>query len=195
MKGKCTASILTAIVMAGCIGGEPEPRPPAAKQPAAKTAVNTPTKETPKDDNLITSPAPVTPTETRTAPDQPKTPTPRPTAVPPRSEDDQWATQADLDGLRQKAAVGMGSKGRGYGGDIITYPVATYFRVRERIGLDQIKHAMQLYKAMHNHYPRTQEEFRKEIIKPRAIRLPTLPGGRKFYYDPEKGELGVVQPR
>ena len=108
MKSKCTALILAAIVIAGCIGGEPEPRPPEAKKSAStaaagpKAAANTPTKETPKDANPTSSPAPAAPTATRTTPSEPKAAAPLPTAVQAPSEDDPWATPADLAGIQTR---------------------------------------------------------------------------------------------
>jgi len=98
-------------------------------------------------------------------------------------------------GIREKAGVGMGRQGKGYGKDVVTYPLAAYFRMRERIFVDQVKHSMELYKATNGHYPRTQEEFRKEIIKASAMRMAVLPPGHKYYYDAASGELMVVQPQ
>jgi len=196
--------ILTAIVVAGCTGGEPEPLPPEMQQAAAPTAATAPAQPQPSAPSAQDQPATATPPAAETPLAQPAAPpvaaTPQPAAMAQpisrqSEEDEQWATQAEQDGVRKKAGVGMGQQGHGYGHDPITYPLAAYFRIRERIGIDQIKHAVDLYKALHGHYPRTQDEFRKEIIKASAIRLPTLPAGEKYLYDPDKGELMVLRMR
>jgi hypothetical protein len=95
----------------------------------------------------------------------------------------------------QPAQVGVGVKGQGYGGGLITTPVSTYFRAQERIEFARIKHDLDLYKAANdNKGPRTHEEFMEKIIKPAAIRLPTLPPGERFVYMPDKEELMVEHP-
>lgn len=196
--------VTSLFVLAGC-GGEPEPLPPETQQAAvpAPSSIETTTQTPPPaaaptaNQTPPTTPVATTPAETPTA--QPATSPPGPAAAAPPSHrpgaDDQWATEADVTAVRQKAGVGMGAQGHGYGNDPLTYPLASYFRVRERIGVDQIKHAMDLYKATNGHFPRTQDEFRKEIIKANAIRLPVLPDGDKFFYDPDQGQLMVIPAR
>ncbi len=96
------------------------------------------------------------------------------------------------------AAPGVGVAGKGYGnGDagFITTPISAYFNVREQLTFDQIAKAMQLYRAIHYGFPKTQEEFDKEIIKANSITLPELPKGHRYQYDPKTGELTVVQPK
>ena len=63
--------------------------------------------------------------------------------------------------------------------------------------LGQIDHNLQLYKAQDSQGrgPRTQQEFFEKIIKDGGIRLPTLPPGQRYVYDPVKEELLVEQPR
>ncbi|NLE37907.1 MAG: hypothetical protein GX621_07770 [Pirellulaceae bacterium] len=211
--------VCLALVVAGCLEAPPEPRPvepqPAAGTPAAGTpAARTPAAETPPAVPVPVEPPIVDPQEPASpdpepsseaaaetanpwrpaVPVQPAAPVTQPPTTQSRP-DDQWATDVDLGGTREDTAPGMGQKGRGYGDDIVTYPLATYFRIRERIGLDQIAKAMQLYQATNGYYPRTQDEFRNEIIKPNSITLPVLPQGHKFYYDPDKHELVVIKPR
>jgi hypothetical protein len=173
---------------------KPAKKRPVAHAPAVKPHPDVPEPPAPmpkpslrEKKNATTGPS----VEPRRRVEKPK----RAHITPRRSrDDDQWATEADLQGIREKAGPGMGKKGHGYGNDIVTYPVATYFRVRERIGIELIKKNMQLYQATRGHYPRTQDEFRKEIIKKNHITLPVLPDGHKFYYDPDKHELFVVKP-
>ena len=98
--------------------------------------------------------------------------------------------------VREKARRGMGKKGQGYGGGIITQPIATYFHTRDRIAFSvQIPHSMKLYKAMNGRYPKDLDEFMDKIIKPAGIDLPELPDGHRYVYDPKKGELLVERPR
>ena len=97
--------------------------------------------------------------------------------------------------VREKARRGMGKKGQGYGGGIITQPISTYFQTRDRIALQQITHSMKIYKAMNERYPKDLDEFMDKIIKPAGIDLPTLPDGHRYVYDPKKGELLVERPK
>ncbi len=204
MKGIYFLLIATAVVLSGCEPSAPKPKP-VESNPAEVTPTVTPAAETPK--APVASPSPAilpTPTPEPTLPTEvtPKQPVaqvaqpPAPVVQPSTRQsrdDDQWATDADLGGTRQTAEPGMGKKGRGYGGDTVTYPIAAYFKVRERIALDHMKKAMQLYQALNGHYPRTQDEFRKQIIKANRITLAVLPDGHKYYYDPDKHELMVIK--
>jgi hypothetical protein len=95
---------------------------------------------------------------------------------------------------REKAAVGMGEKGRGYGSDMITMPVKAMWTAKEKIVLDQMHHALDLYKASQGHAPKTQQEFMDRIIKENHLQLPTLPAGHRYVYDPDTEELMVERP-
>lgn len=94
-----------------------------------------------------------------------------------------------------KAEVGVGRQGHGYGGDIITEPVRVYFRAKEQITFNNLTHAMRLYEAMNDHAPRSHEEFMTGVIKYNQIRLPELPEGHEYVYDPDLKELMVRRPR
>jgi len=95
-------------------------------------------------------------------------------------------------GEQEVAKVGVGKKGRGYGGGPITEPASQYWKVKERIAFDvQILSAMKLYKATNGNAPKTHEEFMDKIIKPNQIKLPQLPAGRKYVYDPKTEKLMV----
>jgi hypothetical protein len=97
----------------------------------------------------------------------------------------------------EKAAVGVGAKGRDYGGaGFVTTPIATLFTVEQRIAFDvQIPNAMKIYKAAHdNKGPKTQEEFMDVIIKENAVQLPDLPAGDVYWYDVKAEELMVRHP-
>jgi hypothetical protein len=117
------------------------------------------------------------PAPTTAAPVQPATPS------PPASE-------------RVAAGVGVGKKGRGYGGGIVTEPVHQYFTAKERLAFEvQVPKAMQLYKAEHdNKGPATHEAFMKNIIEANSIPLPELPAGHRYQYDPKSETLMVERP-
>jgi hypothetical protein len=93
-----------------------------------------------------------------------------------------------------KAEPGVGKKGRGYGAGMVTTPIAAYFSVRERLAFDQVAHAMDLYKATNEHGPKSHEEFMEKIIKENGIKLPQLPAGERYLYDPKTEQLMVERP-
>jgi hypothetical protein len=93
-----------------------------------------------------------------------------------------------------KAEPGVGKKGRGYGAGMITTPVAAYFSIRERLAFAQVDENMKLYKATNDHAPRSHEEFMEKIIKENGIKLPQLPAGERYLYDPKTEELMVERP-
>lgn len=100
----------------------------------------------------------------------------------------------------QKADVGVGKQGRGYDQSPvvapITVPVATYFASKEMIVFRvQIPDAMRLYKATNGSAPKTHEEFMQQIIQANNIRLPDLPPGDRYVYDPAREELMVERRR
>ncbi len=94
------------------------------------------------------------------------------------------------------AQVGVGAQGKNYGsGDagLVTTPISAYFSAKEMIAFNiEIPRAMNTFKAFNNRLPSSQAEFDKEIIEPANIKLPELPAGKKYMYDPVKGELMVV---
>jgi hypothetical protein len=110
---------------------------------------------------------------------------PQPTAAPP----------AHPGMVAEAAHVGMGEKGRGYGNGYIAVVAASYWSTRERLGLMQIQHDMDLFKANNDGKgPKTHEEFMEKIIKDGAIKLPELPAGQKYQYDPSTETLMVLKP-
>ena len=97
--------------------------------------------------------------------------------------------------VREKAAVGMGEKGRGYGGDMVTMPLKTIWTVKEMLVLDQIRQDLNLYKTAEGHTPKSNEEFMEKIIKKYNVKLPDLPPGHKYEYDPVTDELTILRPK
>jgi len=98
--------------------------------------------------------------------------------------------------VREEAAIGAGKKGHDYEPGIVTTPVKAYFTAKEEIAFNiQIPYAMQLYKALNDTTPKTQEEFMDKIVKENAIELPELPEGHHYVYDPDTAQLMVEHPR
>ncbi len=94
----------------------------------------------------------------------------------------------------EKAQPGVGVQGRGYGGGLITTPVATYFHARERIAFLMVDKAMNDFKALNERLPKDQAEFDK-LMKEYGVRLPRLNPEERYVYDPQKGELLVEHPQ
>jgi hypothetical protein len=94
---------------------------------------------------------------------------------------------------REEAKFGVGKRGHDYQPGILTTPVSTYFTIGERVTFDiQIPQALNLYKAQHdNQGPKTHEEFMEKIIKANQIKLPQLPSGARYLYDPKTERLMV----
>ncbi|HVX11750.1 MAG TPA: hypothetical protein VHC22_11260 [Pirellulales bacterium] len=96
--------------------------------------------------------------------------------------------------VTEKAQAGATGKGN-YGPGVVTTPISVYFQAQERLIFDTVTHVMQIYEADHGHKPKTEEAFMKEIIEANQIRLPQLPPGSKYKYDPQSGELLVERPQ
>ncbi|NMC19425.1 MAG: hypothetical protein GYA33_03295 [Thermogutta sp.] len=94
------------------------------------------------------------------------------------------------------AQVGVGQKGRTLSQPgFLTTPVYAYFRSQEMVAFRiQVPHAMQLFKATNGRAPQSHEEFWREIIEANGIKLPQLPPGHRYVYDPAREELMVEQP-
>jgi hypothetical protein len=89
----------------------------------------------------------------------------------------------------------VGTKGKDYGGGIITEPIRQRFRLEDRIILLQVQNAMNLYNAEHGKYPASHEEFMKNIVQANGIKLPPLPPGQQYIYDVESHTLMVERPK
>jgi hypothetical protein len=67
-----------------------------------------------------------------------------------------------------------------------------YTSILGQASISQITQAVEFYRANNDgQYPKTQEEFMENVIKPNNIRLPVLPRNRKYVYDVDKHELGI----
>jgi hypothetical protein len=153
-------------LLAGCSNYKPAPVTRPTKEPAVET-----------------TPAPASASAPATA----KTPEPAPKAPEPAAK--------PAETVQKKAEAGVGAKGRGYGTGPVATPVASYFNMKERIAFDiQIPEAMKLFKATEGRAPKSHEEFMQAIIKANNIKLPDLPEGHRYVYDPKKEQLMVEQP-
>lgn len=95
------------------------------------------------------------------------------------------------------ATAGAGRQGQGYGGGVITEPIRQRFLIEQKLVFDvQIQQAMNLYKAQspQGRGPATHEEFMQKIIKANQIKLPELPVGERYLYDPAAEQLMVERP-
>lgn len=96
--------------------------------------------------------------------------------------------------VTEKAQAGVSGRGN-YEPGLITTPVSAYFQVQEQLAFQQVTHAMKLYEAANGEKPKTEDEFMTKIIKANSIKLPPLPEGSKYKYDPKSGELLVEHPQ
>lgn len=106
------------------------------------------------------------------------------------------ATPPQPNKVQEKAQAGVTGKGDYGGPGIVTTPISTYFQAKERIIFEiQIPGAMNFYVAEKGYKPKTQEDFMRDIIQANMIRLPELPAGHKYVYNPQQGELMVEHPQ
>ncbi len=200
-----TAAVLTLIAWTGC--GEYDPLEPQARSaPPESTGVmiDDPFAAPP----VKPKPKPKPPAEPAKAAEGPKAgepssstsaPSPRATAAArsqasPKVGPASPAVRAPSSSgtaIRDKAAVGMGKKGH-YGNGYLGTVLSTQWRVQEKVIFEiQIPDAMNKFRAIHDRYPKDHEEFKREILDPANIKLPELPEGQSYVYDPDKGELQV----
>jgi hypothetical protein len=149
-----------------------------------------------------TVPPTATPTIPPTEP-QPDVPAPSP---PPSETDSAPAFQSSLPDPPAtpddtvKAGVGVGQAGRSLDNldavqDTIAYPAKAYFAIREKVKFEvEIPGAYKLYRAT-DEPPLTFAEFKEKVLDPNNIKLPNLPPGHSYEWDPEKEELLVRQPK
>lgn len=103
-------------------------------------------------------------------------PTKPPTGIPPSSTSSPKADRGDDSGVAR----------------VIVEPAKTLFAFRDSATLKiQIPKAMQLFQASQNRLPQSHDEFMTQIIRANNLRLPELPPGQRYVYDPRRGELMV----
>lgn len=111
----------------------------------------------------------------------------RPAARPAANSPDETKTPA---GRREVAKAGVGKKGRDYK---ILKPIGVLFRTKHKLTFISIENDLKIYQALHNRFPKSWDEFEKEIIHNKYT-LPELPEGDKYVFDSEKGQLMVEHP-
>lgn len=100
-------------------------------------------------------------------------------------------------GERVVAEAGVGKQGQSLNdergiGAMIVQPARSLFAVKQRAVFEiQIPSAVNLFTATEGRKPNSHDEFMSKIIKANQIRLPELPAGQTYVYDPEIGELMV----
>ena len=77
--------------------------------------------------------------------------------------------------------------------DPVLYAMQAYGPMLEQISTMYIDHAIDLFHATEDRYPKDYNEFMTRIIKENQIKLPVLPGGAKYAYDVEKHKLRIVK--
>jgi hypothetical protein len=58
----------------------------------------------------------------------------------------------------------------------------------------KVPYAVKLYQAEHGHFPKTPEDFMRDIIEAQNVELPELPAGHRYVYDPQTGDLEIERP-
>jgi hypothetical protein len=77
--------------------------------------------------------------------------------------------------------------------DPVTGPLAAYGPALERTFKPMIKHHVEAFRAIEGRYPKDYNEFMEKIIKENSIKLPVLPGSKRWVYDDKAHELKVVE--
>jgi hypothetical protein len=156
--------------------------------------------------DLTSAPAPAAPETTEPQPadsQQAATPTESeaaPAAPPPNTTAAEDAVtvgtpSGDPNVETVAAKRGVGKTGRYEGSGMVVTPIKAYFLTKQRTELEiKIPHALNLYKAEHGHFPKTLEDFMRDIIEFNQVKLPELPAGHRYVYKAETGELMVERP-
>lgn len=77
--------------------------------------------------------------------------------------------------------------------DPISAPLQAYSPMIEQATKAQIEHAVKLFQATNDRYPKDYDEFMQSIIKENNIRLPVLPGSKKYEYDETNHTLVITE--
>src|SRR5262249_32608975 len=77
--------------------------------------------------------------------------------------------------------------------DYITLQGNAYVSIIGRTSQLQIEHALELYRATNDRYPKDYDEFLNEIIKANNIALPKLPYYQAYGYDEKEHKLIILE--
>lgn len=69
----------------------------------------------------------------------------------------------------------------------------SYGPIVEKLAKQHIDRCLNLFRATHDRYPNSHQEFMEQVIQANKVELPVLPGGKKYQYDVENHELVVVE--
>jgi hypothetical protein len=178
------------LVVCGCLSEKPSPSAPAAKQAAPAQPVPAAMPYAPVSPDVRDLARPVAP--------QPAPAAPAPAAAQPPATPPAEPAPANSEMERVKAQKGVAAAGRSldqYSGPIVT-PAKAYFSVRERVVFEiQIPEALKLFKATNGQGPKSHDDFMTQIIEANQIKLPPVPPGSRYVYDPKTEELMVERPR
>lgn len=113
---------------------------------------------------------------------------------PPKEETvEEEPTPSEPDETSKTAGVGATGKGNDYNEMVYgAVPLREYHHIRERIVFDMtIPAALKNFNAMEGRDPKSNDEFMEKIIKENMIKLPQLPDGDRYEYDPETKQLMI----
>ncbi len=77
--------------------------------------------------------------------------------------------------------------------DPITGPLSAYGPMVEKVSIESVNYAIELFNASEGRYPKDHEEFMEKIIKANNIQLPVLPHKGRYQYDAANHTLVVVR--
>jgi|GEM_PF-920042 len=77
--------------------------------------------------------------------------------------------------------------------DPITLSGNAYVSIIGKTSILQIEHALRLYQATNDRFPKDYAEFKAEIIQANNIALPTLPYYQEYGYDEKEHKLVVLE--
>ena len=171
--------LLAGLIVAGCGGEFHAPPPSTAKQPqvsqtpataAATNAAQTPARQSGLTTGMtgVGGAAGLAPADAWNGPEG---------VAAARPANAAGSGSAPSGPTYEKAQMGVGKRGRGYGGGIVTTPIATYFGMRERITFLSIENAMKTYKVMNDGPPKTQEIHAEDHQRKTASGCPTFRPG------------------
>lgn len=77
--------------------------------------------------------------------------------------------------------------------DPISIQGNAYVSIVGQASINNMKHALDLFHAENDRYPKDYEEFMTVIVKPHGISLPQLPPYQKYAYDENEHKLIVME--
>jgi hypothetical protein len=77
--------------------------------------------------------------------------------------------------------------------DPITLPGNAYVTIIGRTSIMNMEHALDLYRATNDRFPKDYDEFMNEIIKANNIALPLLPHYQEYGYDEKEHKLVILE--